>query len=54
MLRRLACALAGGCMFAAAAGAEVCDFMADAGSIKSRPVSWKVIFFEHFHDLPGI
>jgi NitT/TauT family transport system substrate-binding protein len=29
------------------------DFMADIGSIKNRPASWKEIFFEHVHALPG-
>ena len=29
------------------------DFMADIGSIKNRPASWKDVFFEHVHELPG-
>lgn len=29
------------------------DFMADIGSIKNRPASWKDIFFEHVHSRPG-
>lgn len=29
------------------------DFMADIGSIKNRLGSWKDLFFEHVHNLPG-
>jgi NitT/TauT family transport system substrate-binding protein len=29
------------------------DFMADVGSIKARPQSWKDLFFPEVHDLPG-
>lgn len=29
------------------------DFMVDVGSIKNRPASWKDIFFDHVHELPG-
>lgn len=29
------------------------DFMADIGSIKNRPATWKDIFFEHVHNRPG-
>jgi NitT/TauT family transport system substrate-binding protein len=29
------------------------DFMADIGSIKNRPTSWKDLFFAHLHDRPG-
>jgi NitT/TauT family transport system substrate-binding protein len=29
------------------------DFMVDIGSLKNRPNSWKDVFFEHIHDLPG-
>ena len=29
------------------------DFMADVGSIKNRPASWKDVFFEHVHKQPG-
>jgi NitT/TauT family transport system substrate-binding protein len=29
------------------------DFMADIGSIRNRPASWKELFFEHVHSLPG-
>jgi len=29
------------------------DFMADIGSIKNRPATWRDVFFEHVHELPG-
>lgn len=29
------------------------DFMVDVGSIKNRPATWKDVFFEHVHELPG-
>jgi NitT/TauT family transport system substrate-binding protein len=29
------------------------DFMADIGSIKNRLTSWKDMFFQHVHELPG-
>jgi NitT/TauT family transport system substrate-binding protein len=29
------------------------DFMADVGSIKTRPESWKDLFFPEIHDFPG-
>jgi NitT/TauT family transport system substrate-binding protein len=29
------------------------DFMADVGSVKERPASWKDLAFPNLHNLPG-
>jgi NitT/TauT family transport system substrate-binding protein len=32
---------------------KIISFMADVGHIKTRPASWKEMFFPEVHDLPG-